>query len=59
MRRPAGGALVFFKTGPFSWPGIFVFWLAGSTFILWFIVMTSGLLQAINVEKAAAEHGDG
>lgn len=42
-----GGLLAFFKTGPFAWNGAFVFWLAGSVFIAWFIVMTTMLFRAI------------
>ena len=46
-----GSLLPFFKSGPFAWNGIFVFWLAGSVFGLWFIVMTVMLLNAIATEE--------
>jgi hypothetical protein len=50
-----GGLLPFFKSGPFAWNGIFVFWLAGSVFIIWFVAMTAMLLKAIDrQEKEAA-----
>jgi hypothetical protein len=42
--------LVFFKSGPFAWNGIFVFWLAGSVFSLWFIAMIATLLKSIDPE---------
>lgn len=46
-----GGLLPFFKSGPFAWSGIFVFWLAGSVFFIWFIAMTAMLLKAINRQE--------
>lgn len=46
-----GGLLAFFKVGPFAWNGAFVFWLAGSVFILWFTVMTVMLLRAIRQQE--------
>jgi len=46
-----GGLLAFFKSGPFAWSGIFVFWLAGSVFIAWFVVMTIVVLRAVNQEQ--------
>lgn len=46
-----GGLLPFFKAGPFAWSGAFVFWLAGSVFIAWFIVMTVMLLGAIRRQE--------
>lgn len=50
-----GGLLAFFKAGPFAWNGIFVFWLAASVFIAWFVVMTVVLLQAIRQEERQAQ----
>jgi hypothetical protein len=49
-----GGLLAFFKSGPFAWNGALVFWLAGSTFFVWFIVMTVTLLKAIRQEQESA-----
>lgn len=49
-----GGLLPFFKSGPFAWGGVFVFWLAGSVFIAWFIVMTVVLLKAIRRQELEA-----
>jgi hypothetical protein len=46
--------LAFFKSGPFAWNGALVFWLAGSTFFVWFIVMTVTLLKAIRQEQESA-----
>lgn len=45
-----GGLLPFFKSGPFAWSGIFVFWLAGSVFILWFLLMIWMLFRAVDSE---------
>ena len=41
-----GGALAFFKTGPFAWNGLFVFWLGVGAFFVWFVMMTKYLLRA-------------
>lgn len=49
-----GSLLPFFKSGPFAWNGIFVFWLAGSVFGIWFIVTTWMLLRAISTEEQIA-----
>ena len=49
-----GGLLAFFKHGPFAWNGVFVFWLAASVFIAWFVVMTVALLQAIRQQEGEA-----
>lgn len=49
-----GGLLPFFKSGPFAWNGIFVFWLAGSVFFLWFVAMTAMLLKAIDRQEREA-----
>lgn len=49
-----GGLLPFFKSGPLAWNGLFVFWLAGSVFAAWFIVMTLMLFKAIRAQEQAA-----
>ena len=49
-----GGLLPFFKSGPFAWNGILVFWLAGSVFVIWFVAMTAMLLKAIKRQELAA-----
>jgi hypothetical protein len=46
--------LPFFKSGPFAWNGLLVFWLAGSVFGAWFIAMTVALLKAVRQEERAA-----
>lgn len=37
--------LCFFKTGPFAWNGLLVFWLAASVFALWFLIMSTYLYR--------------
>jgi hypothetical protein len=49
-----GGALAFFKTGPFALNGIFVFWLGTGAFGVWLVVITPLLLKAANRHAAAA-----
>jgi hypothetical protein len=49
------GMVLFFHHGPFSWDGIFTFWLAATVFSAWFVVMVIYLLKAI--DQQAAEEG--
>ena len=48
-----GGLLTFFKTGPFAWNGIFVWWVPFLVFFSWYLVMFVMLRKAIL--KQAAE----
>lgn len=48
-----GALLPFFKTGPFAWNGMLSFWVPGSIFGIWFIVMQVMVLKAINKEKSS------
>jgi len=43
-----GTVLVFFKSGPLAWNGLFVFWMPFAAFFSWVLVMTWLLLQAID-----------
>jgi hypothetical protein len=43
--------LPFFKSGPFSWAGIFVIWIPALVFIAQFIANTYCLLRAIRAEE--------
>jgi hypothetical protein len=42
-----GGLLTFFKTGPFAWNGLFVWWVPFVVFFTWYIVMFIMLRSAI------------
>ncbi len=49
-----GGLLTFFKTGPFAWNGLFVWWIPFLVFFSWYIVMFVMLRGAI-IKQAAGE----
>lgn len=46
-----GGLIVFFKTGPLAWNGVFTFWIPLAVFGIWFAVMTRLLLVAIGRQE--------
>jgi hypothetical protein len=46
------GMVLFFHHGPFSWNGIFTFWLAATVFGIWFIAMIVCMLKAIAQQEA-------
>jgi hypothetical protein len=43
-----GGILVFFKTGPFAWNGLFVWWIPLVAFVAWFSTTALYLFKAIS-----------
>jgi hypothetical protein len=45
-----GGLITFFKGGIFAWSGLLPFYVAGTVFGNWFIVMTMQLMKAINAQ---------
>ncbi len=42
----------FFKNGPFAWNGLFAFWIPGTLFFAWYIVMLVVINQAIDRDAA-------
>lgn len=50
-----GGLLTFFKTGPFAWDGLFVWWVPFLVFFSWYLVMFYSLRVAV---KQQAHAGD-
>jgi hypothetical protein len=49
-----GIVLQFFKSGPFAWNGIFVFWIPATVFVIQFAFNAVFLLRAIKAEQAEA-----
>ena len=54
LGQTTASLLIYFKTGPFSWDGLFAWWLPATEFFLWFVVMTILTDKAINRRYAAA-----
>jgi len=50
-----GGMLTFFKTGPFAYDGLFVWWIPFTFFFGWFPVMFFVIRKAIMEQEAAGE----
>jgi hypothetical protein len=46
-----GTGLLFVTQGPFAWNSLYGFWVPGSVFGVWFMVMTWALLKAIGAEE--------
>lgn len=46
-----GVMCLLFKTGPFAWNGLFVFWIPLAVFGSWFVVMSLLLLRAIKNQR--------
>lgn len=49
-----GVLALFFKTGPFAWDGLFVFWVPFGVFGAWFLLMF-GLIRAAMVREASGK----
>ena len=50
-----GGLLTFFKTGPFAWDGLFVWWIPFLVFFTWYLVMFYILRNAVKQQARAGE----
>lgn len=49
--------LVFTKSGPFAWNGLFSWWLPASEFFTWFMIMTVLTVKAVNRQYRTDGHG--
>jgi hypothetical protein len=47
-----GGLMIFFKTGPLAFNGIFAIWIPLGVFFVWIVAMTTLTIQAINRQGA-------
>jgi len=45
-----GTIMIFFKSGPFAWDGVFIFWIPFTAFFLWLLIMPFVLCRAIDQE---------
>ena len=50
-----GGLLTFFKTGPFAWDGLFVWWIPFTFFFSWYPISFFIVRKAILQQQAAGE----
>jgi hypothetical protein len=50
-----GTVMIFFKSGPLAWDGIFIFWIPFTAFFLWLFIMPFLLCRAIDQEVATEE----
>ena len=48
LAQASASFLIYFKTGPFAWNGIFSWWLPAADFFAWFLLMTVLTIKAIN-----------
>lgn len=48
LGQSSASFLIYFKTGPFAWDGLFSWWLPASEFFIWFVVITALTTKAIN-----------
>jgi hypothetical protein len=48
LAQASASLLIYFKTGPFAWNGIFSWWLPATDFFAWFVIMTVLTTKAIN-----------
>jgi hypothetical protein len=47
LGQSSASLLIYVKTGPFAWNGIFSWWLPATEFFLWFAVITALTIKAI------------
>ena len=47
LGQTSASFLIYFKTGPFAWDGLFSWWLPATWFFIWFIVFTVLTTKAI------------
>jgi hypothetical protein len=48
LGQTSASFLIYFKTGPFAWNGLFSWWLPATEFFTWFVIITVLTTKAIN-----------
>lgn len=48
LGQSSASFLIYFKSGPFAWDGLFSWWLPAGEFFVWFVVITALTTKAIN-----------
>jgi len=57
LGQTSASFLIYFKTGPFAWNGMFAWWLPACEFFTWFVAMTVVTIKAVDAQYRDASTG--